>query len=278
MISYADIAAQAGLIQKFFTKYKRPLSSDLVELCRAATDLSEKWKKGKTSELSTRVLYQAISLNRIANAVLPLDGHPRAEELAEKLANGGISMIDHDRTLARDIFWEIECWHFMNQAGLNAELIDPPDIVWNVKGKKTALACKRIYSEKHIQRVLSNAVHQIEKAGGFGFAAFQLEDSRVPKNQVSGGITRLENVTAPESSNILQNLNLDFLREHERHFLKYFTKDRLSAALVATSAFVVLDTVYVNTQWTVWKHPRISAEHGRRVDTMHAALTRDQES
>jgi len=266
MTTYGDIAKQAEAIQQLFTKYERPLSEELTALCKAATILSEKWEAKKTAELPPSILWAALSLNRVANAVLRLDGHSRAEEIIGKLSDGDISMMDHERTIARDMFWEVEFWHFMLRVGLTAELVDPPDIIWDKDGQKTAIACKRIYSERHIQNVLSQAVHQIEAAGGFGIAAFQLEDARIPKKST------LNNVSQDEASQILQGINLEFLHEHERHFLKYFTKDRLSAALVATSCFAVIENLFVNTQWTVWTHPNLSKEHKQRVLELHTAL------
>lgn len=266
MTSYAGIAKQAEALQQLFTKIKRPLSKELAALCKSATVLAEKWETKKTAELPPATLWAALSLHRVANAVLRLDGHARAEEIIGKLSDGDISMMGHERTVARDMFWEVEFWHFLLRVNLTADLLDPPDIIWDKDGQKTAIACKRIYSEKHIQNVLSEAVHQIEAAGGLGIAAFQLEDARIPEKST------LKNVTQDEASQILQGINLDFLHDHERHFLKYFTKDRLSAALVATSCFAIIDNLYVNTQWTVWTHPQLPEEHKQRVLELHAAL------
>lgn len=266
--SYNDVAKQADSLRRLFDKYGVKISPDLNHLTEATKELAEKWTAGKRSELQPATLWEALSIHRIADAILQLDGHARAKELLEKLSQGDINMIAHDRTVARDTFWEIEVWHYIRRAGLTTDLIDPPDIIWTVNAQNTGIACKRIYSEKHIQRILSEAVHQIEATTGFGIAAFQLEDVRIPKGKITKTATRAEAV------DILQGINQDFFKEHKRHFLKYFSKDRLTAALAATSCFAVTDiSRNVNTQWSIWTHPDINAEHKARVTQLYQAIS-----
>jgi len=266
--NYAAIALQGKSLQELFRKYKIPMGPSLSRICDSANFLSTKWEEKKKSELTPPLLWDALSLIRISEPLLALDENPRASELLKKLADGEIGMLKHERTLARDIFWEVEIWNYLKRAGLSADLNDPPDVIWNAAGQRTGIACKRIYSEKHIQNVLSQAVRQIESTTGFGVAAFQLEDSRTPEGSI------LETESLAKASTILQNANLAFLKEHERHFLKYFSKDRLTAALVATSAIVVADIPHIGTEWCIWTHPGLSADHKARVKQLYPAPLR----
>ncbi|TVL97097.1 MAG: hypothetical protein CV087_22860 [Candidatus Brocadia sp. WS118] len=267
--SYADVARQAETVHELYTKYKLTISNDLATLCKSAHDLSEKWEAKKTYELSPNVLWEALALNRVANALLALDGHSRAHELLKKLSDGRISMLKHVRSFARDTFWEVEVWNYIKRAGLNADLIDPPDIIWTADARETGIACKRVYSEKNIEKILSEAIKQIEATPGFGIAAFQLEDVRIPEGKF------LSKITQAEAAEVLQEINLEFLKEHERHFLKYFSKDRLTAALAATSCIVLVEDIQnVATEWSVWTHPDLSVEHKARVTQLYEAISK----
>jgi hypothetical protein len=170
---------------------------------------------------------------------------------------------------AKDTFWELEIWHQARRSRLAAEL-NEPDVTWNDGQRLTGIACKKIYSEAHIQNVLSEAVHQIEKYVGYGFAAFSVDE-------LTPGDKLLSVATREEATNKLQDINLQFLSRHARHFRRYFSTDRLTGAIVSVSCITALTgkdgTPYVQTEQTVWTSPEVSTEHRHRIERFKAALS-----
>jgi hypothetical protein len=55
-------------------------------------------------------------------------------------------------------------------------LDDPPDVIVNYENSRIGIACKKLYSERHVQNVLSEAVGQIEGDFDFGIVGLNLDD------------------------------------------------------------------------------------------------------
>lgn len=67
---------------------------------------------------------------------------------------------------------EIELWRLLRDRGVDAELIEPPNIAATFPAGRLVIACKHLYSEANIEKVLSGAVHQIERSDSPGIVSF----------------------------------------------------------------------------------------------------------
>jgi hypothetical protein len=145
-------------------------------------------------------------------------------------------------------------------------LKEPPDIVVNFDDTCIGIACKKIYSERHVQNVLSQAVGQIEKEFEFGIVAINIDDLLPPQATLN-----LESSYAVEER--LNQYNGEFLRRHDRHFRKYLTKGRLISAII--SSCVISDVPnerprFNNAwQWTVWTVPGLSENQRVQLDRFY---------
>lgn len=258
--TYLEIKEKAYAIEKLYSENKVPLPSscDLVRLIENAKTLSDKWDlnraKGETLEKLLRVYY----LDRIADAVLQLKNFPGCSKYLTDLTSGSLNFLERTNTKAKDIFWEIELWALLKKQFFMTCLFDPPDIVVDLEDGKIGIACKKLYSEKHVQNVLSEAVSQIESSFDFGIVAINLDDLLVPAQQI------LSTPNQQTMEKIIDNLNAEFLKKHQRHLQKYLTSGRLLAALVSTSIIADLQTERIRLhnarKVQFWNTPELTEE------------------
>ena len=104
---------------------------------------------------------------------------------------------------------------------------EPPDIVVDFNDSRIGIACKKIYSERHVQNVLSEAVSQIQKEFEFGIAAINIDDLLPAK-----AILNLNSSQAVAER--LHQHNGEFLQRHDRHFRKYLAEGSLISAIISS--------------------------------------------
>ena len=144
-----------------------------------------------------------------------------------------------------------------------------PDVVVNYDNSRIGIACKKLYSERHVQNILSEAVRQIERDFDFGIVGLNLDDL-LPKDVVLKGDS-----TNAVAERLLRANNL-FLQKHERHFRKYLAKGRLISAIVSTS--IVADVPserpqFRNTyQWTIWTIPGLDARYQEPLNKFYETV------
>lgn len=180
------------------------------------------------------LFFRAMHLDRIADAVFPLRSVPDRTKYLKALTACSLDLFERQLSYAKDTLWELELWSILNHRSFDAALSDPPDIVIASEDSKIGIACKQLYSEKHVQNVLSQGVAQIEASFDFGVIAINIDDL-VPPNQI------LKAPTQEAMTKVISDINDRFLRRHERHFRRYLASGRLLSALVSTS---VLADIY----------------------------------
>jgi hypothetical protein len=216
-------------------------------------------------------VFRAALLDRIADAVLPLSIVPDRIGFLAALLSGTLDLLDRKRSRAKDVLWELELWATLRRRSFDAILEEPPDIVVKFAQSKIGIACKKVYSEKHVQNVLSEAVAQIESNFDFGIVAVNLDDL-VPANGI------LKASTQETMAQRLRDLNAWFLTAHERHFRKYLAAGRVISALVSTG--VLADVSRARTrfnnarQFTVWTIPGLPFEKDRQLKKFYEILMR----
>ena len=257
--TYLEVKSKGEQIEELYKDngLTLPDNSDLAELIKNSKVLWEKWFTNKTAELEMIMLFNLLHLDRIADAVLPLKEEPKRVKYLKALISGPLDFLKREKSYAKDIFWELEVWLKLRRKLTTINLEDPPDIVIELEKSRIGIACKKLYSEKHVQNVLSEAVHQIEDSFEIGIVALNLDDF-TPADKV------LKSSHAQGMTEKLLNLNADFIQKHERHLRKYLVSGRLIASIVSTA--VIADVTNAKpqfnnaSQWTIWSIPGLEEE------------------
>jgi hypothetical protein len=165
-------------------------------------------------------------MDRIADAMLPLGEMIDCSVYLQHMASGNVDPFKRERSKSRDTLWELELLAILKNQGFSAELEEPPDIVVELGSARIGIACKKFYSTKHVQNVLSTAVSQIEGAFDYGILAVNI-DELIPPAQI------IKAPTTDELGRLLSRANVEFLGLHDRHFRKYLATGRLLGAMVS---------------------------------------------
>lgn len=267
--TYLKIKEKAFAVEKLYADSRVPLphNCDLARLIADAKSLSDLWLMGQN--IADSLLFNAAHLKRIADAIIPLRSVQTRARYLTALTSGSLRLRNHGLSPAKDVLWEIELWETLIRHGFNAELAEPPDIVISFEGALVGIACKKFYSEKHVQNVLSRAVAQIESSFSFGIVAANLDD-----------LWNYEDAQIYESietaGKAIEVFNERFLASHKRHFKKYLAPGRAIATLVSTEVLAEIrhGRACVNNanQMTVWAIPGLAAEKERQLRRFYEQL------
>jgi hypothetical protein len=207
----------------------------LAQLIENAKALADSWFANQTADSSMIDVFYALHLDRIVEAVLPLRDIPDRVKYLTALTSGDLDFFNRQSSYAKNIFWEIELWSTLRRACPSALLQDPPDISLQLTGGRLGISCKKIYSENNVEKVLSEAVAQVEAEFDVGVVALNIDD-------LTPSETVLRVRSRTEMDGFLHKHTDDFLRRHERHFRKYLSSGRLVSALVSVNVIAhVLD-------------------------------------
>lgn len=271
--TYLDVKAKAIEVEQLYevNEVLLPPSCDLAGLIADAKRLSDSWLLNQMDQMPIEVLFRVGHLDRLGDAILPLASVPERTRYLERFASGSLDLLERQKSDSKNIFWEVELWTVLRSRGFDAHLREPPDIVVEFESASLGIACKKFYSEKHVQNVLSEAVSQIEESFDFGIVALNLDDL-VPPNQI------LRMPTQQAMGQFIHELNLSFLKRHERHFRKYLASGRLLSALVSTSVLADIrtgGTRFNNArQVTIWTIPGLPPEKDRQLRRFYEQLMR----
>jgi len=272
--TYLQIKEKALALERLYADNEVPLpgSCDLARLIADAKSLSDHWLTNH-AKLEMTLLCRATNLNRIADIVLPLRSVTDRAKYLTSLTSGCLDSLDRQTSTAKDFLWELELWSMLRSHDLDPTLQEPPDIVVSFEGLEVGLACKKFYSEGHVQDVLSRAVKQMESRFEFGIVAVNLDDLW-PANQI------LHAATHEAMGQCIYDFNSKFLRRHVRHFRKYLATGRADSALVSTS---VLAHVQHGRGWfnyarqsLVWMLPGLEAEKEKQLDRFYDKFMNQQ--
>lgn len=269
--TYLQIKKKAEALEGLYaaSDVTLPPTCDLAHLIADAKALSDSWLLNRVDNLPIELLCSVAHFDRIAEAILPLKRVSDRTRYLTALTSGSLNLLKRMRSNAKDILWELELWSILQRRSFDAVLCEPPDIVVTFEVSKIGIACKKLYSEGHVQNVLSEAVAQIEATFDFGIVAVNLDDL-MPENKI------LRAPNEKTMSQVIIDFNARFLELHERHFRKYLAPGRLIAALVSTS---VLADVYhsrtrFNNAWqsTIWTIPGLPPDKDKQLRRFYDQL------
>lgn len=237
-------------------------SHQLLGLLNDAKDLAAEWSKGDVTETDMKKLFSALHVERIYNGIQLLETEKNKEKYLKNLLDGTLNFFERDISHAKSIFWELEAFTKIKKA-ISETYLDEPDIVIDIDQFRIAVPCKKVFSEKGVPKVLSNAVSQIENEHEFGIIAINIDDL-IPESVL------LKARTFKEAGDKLHAQNMAFLERQERHFLKYLSTSRIVAVIASTSMVTdILDESpkFNNySQWAIWTIPGLKPNHKKAID------------
>jgi len=269
-VNFIAIKKMAENIEELYLENEIPIpeNSDLFKSIENAKQIGHDWESNNTANITANKIYENVNFLRIARALLSLNDTNDCEQHLRKLIKGSLDFKNHERSPAKDKFFELQVYERIKSCNYEVELIEP-DIVIFDHGVETGLACKNVYSERHIQNVLSEGVHQIEDTTKYGMVTLNIENlllegkKMVVHNNMDGANNRLQ-----------IHLN-NFLADHKRHFKKYLSSDRIAGAIVSITCNIEFvddktrhSSLWYNTQYTIWVYPERNIENEKRIETL----------
>jgi hypothetical protein len=171
--------------------------------------------------------FQAVQLYRVADAILALRDVQNGDGYLRKIT-ANLDFFESERSVAKDIFWELELWWMIRRKLPTARLVDPPDIMLGLDGGTLGIACKSVYSEASVEKALSTGVKQVTSNCDAGVVAFNI-DSFIPKDCV---INAKDKAGLDE---LLHPIVDGFIERHRRYIDRYLNEQRLAAVVICIS-------------------------------------------
>lgn len=266
--SYFEIKLKVEQLEAFYLsdKISIPENSGLAKLINNSHLFFEKWFSNRADEITMTMHFELLYLNRIAQAMLPLKNRPLRKKYLKALLSGSLDFLKRKKSEAKNIFWELELWSLLRKsANDKVQLREPPDIVLKLEKSRIGIACKKLYSERHVQNVLSEAVKQIEDSFKFGIVALNLDDL-IPEDK----FIRANNYT--EIVFMLQKLNNQFIQKHDRHLRKYLSSGRLLCILISTTVPATTEILNFVSQKIIWNIPGLDKSKSQILKQVHTLL------
>ena len=261
---------KAKAIEQLFQDNDMPLppGCDLADLIADATRLSDEWLMNDLVTATEKLVLRVSSIDRIADAVLPLATEPNRKKYLTALTSGCVDLLLRGRSVAKDILWELELWSMLNRRGITATLHEP-DLVAHFEDATVGIACKKLYSENNVAKVLSEGVSQIEATHKFGVLAVNLDELR-PGGEVKKATTE------EDIGKRIEKINDEFLRKHKRHFMRYLRPGRVITTMVSTTLLADMSAhkprFNVCSEATFWTVPGLPAEKQKQVQRFRFQL------
>lgn len=264
--TFEVVAASAARLRSLYAEHGLTLgrSPSLLSLIEDTETLAS----AVQDERTFNQIFSALQIQRIAEAILPLTGKRKASEKLSETLDGSISLLSRSRSKAKDTLWELELHRVLSECGIETAFAEP-DLMIALAGSSAGVACKKLYSEANVEKVLSQAIRQIERNCSSGIVALDIEDL-LPENAI---------LQVPNSHGMAVRLNAHndgFMQRHERHLRKYLEPGRAISVVVSCGAMVdILDRsprFYAARQTTMWNIPNHSPTQSSQVEAILTAL------
>lgn len=268
--TYLHLKDKAKAVEQLFLDNNVPLppGCGLADLVADAAKLSDAWLMDDLQTANAQLLFRVSSIDRIADAVLPLTAVPDRRKYLMDFTSGSLDLLQREQSKAKDILWELELWSMLNRRGITTTLHEP-DLVAHFEDATVGIACKKLYSENNVSKVLSEGVGQIEATHKFGILAVNLDDL-LPGGKI------YQSTTEEVMGKFIREFNAAFLRKHQGPFLRYLRPGRVISAMVSTTLLADLSShkpqFNVGSQATFWAVPGLPQEKVKQLERFRFQL------
>ncbi|MFY2998650.1 hypothetical protein ACOTHX_02595 [Achromobacter xylosoxidans] len=182
--------------------------------------------------------------HRISLAIQTVLAMPEAENLLHRLHKKPFDLGSLHQSLGKDLFWELEFFHRLKEQNACPRL-EEPDIRADFGFGDYSISCKKIYSHKNLNKVLSSAANQVKKSGLPGLVALNIDDATGSKYFPQSKST----------SDLLlhcKNLARAFRDRHAELWSPYFKTNKFDMIIISiTVAGPAKDSGYrhINCHW-----------------------------
>ena len=258
------ISSKVDEIEAIYSESKIKLnqSHQLCKLLNSARQLSAEWSKGNFEKTDMNMLFDTLHVERVASAIQILKFEKNKDKYLKSLLKGTLNFFEREISHAKSISWELEACTKIKKT-IPETYLKEPDIVVNIGQYHIAIPCKKIFSEKGVPKVLSNAVSQIENEYEFGIVALNIDDL-IPAQVL------LKARTFSELGDKLHTHNMGFFKSQERHFIKYLSASRIVAVIASTSMVADIwdESPKFNNfnEWAIWTIPGLKSKHKKVID------------
>ncbi len=238
--------------------YKNP---SLLSHIKHATELSDAWLCNQMESITFQHLLGALQIDRIAQATSKLPISDQTKRVLSDLLDGTLNLLGREQSKAKDTLWELELFQMLSRHGIRAHLGEP-DILLSFSGPSLGIACKKLYSEGNVSKVISQAVHQIERDVEFGIVALNIDDLLPDESLLKAGNFSV-------MTEMLSNFVMKFMHRQERHFRRYLTPGRTLSVLVSCATIADIPSAeirFMNARQSVtWSLPGLSSEKAEQM-------------
>jgi hypothetical protein len=268
--SYAAIKANAVMFFELCSQHGFSVQpgSHLKGIFDQVVELSDSLLTNSNEGMNFKNLLGTLQMARISNAALSIRDSECVCVYLKNLLDGSLDLLARERSKAKDTLWEIELLNVFKENGVEARL-DEPDLRIEFPEGSIGVACKKLYSEANVAKVLSGAVKQIEQHGSCGLVALNIDDL-LPKNTVLREAT-MDRMVATLSTRVDE-----FIRRHERHLRRYLLPGRTIAALVSCATIADVATAspqFMNArQSIIWQVPGLPKDKEKQMSNLLTAF------
>lgn len=250
VFSYDEVAVRVAKVRSEFNDrgWRIHPTSAMGRLFSRMEKFAVDWKTKPKEEIDPTEVLHAGHAHRISSAIVRVIDDPRARSLLHQMHQKSFVLGDMQQSRGKDLFWELELYVRLLLQGTAARF-EEPDIVADLRFGPYAIACKKLYSEKGLEKVLQTGANQIKRSGFKGIVALNIEDL-IPLDSLRVLNTTTELLAAARAC------AAEFVERNFERMQKFVYQGKLDAILVAlaTSAPVRETTAgFITTHWaTIW--------------------------
>ncbi|WP_155651199.1 hypothetical protein [Burkholderia stagnalis] len=276
--SYDDVAARIDRVRSAFSErgWRINDGSPMGRLFKHTEKFARDWKTKDRDQIDPLTVVQAGHAHRITAAVLHALDNPAAHQTLHRMHAKPFVLGSVERSTGKDLLWELELYYRLSLQGTTVRL-EEPDLIADFEPWPCSIACKKIYSEKNLDRTLAKGASQIAKSGNHGIVALNIEDL-VPTEQLR--VCR----TTGELLEIGRSTAAAFCTRNASKLRKLVDLGKVDGYLVAlavsaqvlesTTGFV---TLHWATIWTTQEAPAGTSERLAEVKKSFDALSTPQD-
>ncbi|WP_423193149.1 hypothetical protein [Cupriavidus sp. H18C2] len=269
--SYAEVAQRAQTCRSILaTKgIKLHNASALGQLFRNAERVAEAWATG-SRDGDIRQVLNAAHADRISQSIILLQDELQILEPLKRIAGSDMNLSLRNLSQGKDALWELNLLAFLRQRQVQANLIDPPDIVAELGFGPYGIACKKVYSERGVEAQMRKGAKRLLPFQGHGLIALNLDD-------LAPSETLLRCESKETASAYLHQFNLDFVERHRRVLQRFVMDGKCDGILVSTTTPSDIEhsetRLNTFTQTALWTLNEISLGARLRIDTVGQTIT-----